>query len=155
MSICNEYTTAEVDFEIARDVWAHELWANIADKIKPMSSLISPTQIDMSIYKKYQPKFWAVYFDTNIVGINSGHQTSEISYRSRGLWVSSDHRGRGIEKKLLMSVLEESMHYNCEYCWSMPRFDASGAYTSVGFVQQGGWFETDTSDKNCYAICSL
>jgi GNAT superfamily N-acetyltransferase len=91
-----------------------------------------------------------VYIDNQLVGVNSGHRTSDTQYRSRGIWVDPAHRGKGVAQQLFMMTEYQAQVENCEMIWSIPRKTALSAYTNFGFQTVGGFIETETSDANIY-----
>lgn len=108
----------------------------------------------MNIFQ-YPASFWAVFDDERIVGVNSGHRTSEVEYRSRGIWVDPDYRGQGIATMLFNLLKNQAVTERCEMIWSIPRKTALPAYTRSGFMTVGDFLETETSDANIYAIMRL
>ena len=104
------------------------------------------------ITELYAATYWG-YFDSNtLVGVNSGHSSSLLHYRSRGLYVLPEYRKKGIATQLLQEVIKQGKTENRKLCWSLPRKEAIDAYLSVGFNQDSTWFETETSEQNCYVI---
>ena len=76
-----KFKSEAVYFETILPIWKHNLWPNRQSQIKHMSSMTYKGKIDMSIYEKYTPTFFAVYNNAGqIIGVNSGHQTGERMY---------------------------------------------------------------------------
>jgi len=157
---CGKLEIIETSFEAVHDMWSRYLWPGRQD-IRPMSSMTDAENIDMTIYEKYEPTFWAVYIknrDTNdleLIGCNSGHRTAERIYRSRGLYVDQEYRGNGIAQMLLRRLLIKAKLENCHTVWTLPRKESLRAYTAAGFEQRSEFFGTDTSNANCYAVAEL
>ena len=86
-----------------------------------MSSMQLLGGIDMSIYEKYVPSFWAVFDNDNIIGVNSGFATSDVRYSSRGIWVNPNYRSKGIAQLLFDQIDIQASKENKELCWSIPR----------------------------------
>ena len=144
----------KIDFNDINTIWTNKLWTNRESAIEPMSVMTwpfegDPEQYDMSILD-YTPTFWGVEIDNKLVGVNSGHRTSDMHYRSRGIWVEPDYRQRGVAQ-LLFSLTEHcAIIEKCEMIWSLPRQTALSSYTKFGFETVGGFIETETSDSNVY-----
>ena len=61
------FVVHKVGFDIILEVWKQELWPNRKSEIRQMSSMQFLGGIDMSIYEKYVPSFWAVFDNDNII----------------------------------------------------------------------------------------
>jgi GNAT superfamily N-acetyltransferase len=146
----------KIDFNTIVDIWQHKLWPDRESAIEPMSAMTwpfegDPQPINMSIFE-FEPMFWGVYMDDKLVGVNSGHRTSAHQYRSRGIWVDPDYRGKGIANLLFCMLENQAIIEGAEMIWSIPRKTALPAYTKFGFMTVGDFLETETSDANIYAI---
>ena len=86
----------------------------------------------------------------NLVGVNSGHKSSDTQYRSRGIWVNPNYRRKGIAQRLFVLTERQARDEECEMIWSIPRKTALSAYTNFGFETVGGYIKTETSDSNIY-----
>ena len=146
-----------VDFQTILPIWEEELWLGRSSEIKPMSSMTYLGGFDMSIYEKYEPTFFAVYNVVNeIVGVNSGHRTSDDLYRSRGIWVDPRYRGNGIAGILFCELFGQAINEQCEAVWSVPRKNALLAYEKVGFKQTSDFFDEGMEfGPNCYVYAEL
>ena len=144
----------EISFKQISSIWEKELWPTRQSAIETHSAMTwpfegDPEPIDMNIFD-YDPLFFGVYSKQSLIGVNSGHQTSDRHFRSRGIWVESSFRKTGVAQ-LLFSMLEESaIDCGCEMIWSIPRKTALPAYTKFGFETVGDFFSTETSDANIY-----
>ena len=87
-----------------------------------------------------------------LIGVNSGHRSSEVEYRSRGIWVDPSFRKTGVSQLLFDMTQDQAMSEGCDMMWSIPRKTALPAYTKFGFMTVGDYFETETSDANIYVI---
>jgi GNAT superfamily N-acetyltransferase len=163
----SSYEYFQTTFEKIYDIWDEGLWPGRVSKIEHMSALkwnpgmwedccnISVTK-DRSIFDKYEPTFWVVREDDDIIGVNSGFRTSDDIYRSRGLYVKPEKRGEGLSKMLLKLTIQTAKIEECRIIWTMPRKDALFAYESVGFRKIGGWInKTVEFGPNCIAINEL
>ena len=111
---------------------------------------------DMRIFKNYIPTFFGVYDKNKLVGVNSGHRTKDKEYRSRGLWVDPDYRGKKIGKILLQSTINKSIEEGCDLVWTLPRQSSMPTYNSVGFEKQSDWInEGMMYGPNCIAIFNI
>lgn len=143
-----------ITFEEIEPVWRLHLWPGRVSPIETHSAMTwpfegDPEEYDMNIFN-YTPTFWGKYVDGVLVGVNSGHRTSDSHYRSRGLWVHPEYRKLGIAQALLTMTCYEAMHYGCDMIWSLPRKTALPTYTKNGFITVGGFIETETADANIY-----
>ncbi len=100
----------------------------------------SPEQYDMNIFE-YSPIFWGVYINNKLVGVNSGHRTTDTQYRSRGIWVNQQYRKSGISQMLFNMTAHQAILEGCDMIWSIPRKSALPAYTKFGFETVGDYFD--------------
>ncbi len=149
-------TIGLIDFDTVENVWREKLWPGRTSAIETHSAMTWPydgnsLEYDMDIFK-YPASFFAVWDDEKLIGVNSGHKTTDTLYRSRGLWVDPEYRKQGIAQ-LLFGVTETTAQLeNCSAIWSIPRKTALSAYQRYGFETVGGFFGTETSDANIYVI---
>jgi GNAT superfamily N-acetyltransferase len=146
--------TKRIDFETICNVWQSELWPNRTSPIESHSAMTwpfegDPQEIDMNIFT-FTPTFWGIYMGDNLVGVNSGHKSSDTQYRSRGIWVNPNYRRKGIAQRLFVLTERQARDEECEMIWSIPRKTALSAYTNFGFETVGGYIKTETSDSNIY-----
>tara|TARA_B100001250_G_scaffold143025_1_gene122376 strand:- start:17342 stop:17830 length:489 start_codon:yes stop_codon:yes gene_type:complete len=146
----------EISWSDCKKIWVHHLWPG--RPLQTMSSMVPygelhlhEYKVDMEIYKKYFPYFFGAYVDGKLVGVNSGHKTSETNFRSRGLYVLEEFRGLKASTGILQHTVDTARDLGCTMCWTMPREKALPAYEKVGFVKISEWFPTETSESNCYA----
>lgn len=143
-----------IDFETVLPIWQNKLWVGRGSAIETHSAMTWPfswpdTEIDMSIFD-YPATFWGAYIDNKLVGVNSGHRSAEIEYRSRGIWVDPDYRKHGVSQMLFAMTQHQAMIEKSEMIWSIPRKTALPAYTKFGFNTVGDFFGTETADANIY-----
>jgi GNAT superfamily N-acetyltransferase len=148
----------ELTWEEIEEVWRKELWPGRRTPIKQMSSMtwIQPDYIDtdMEIYKKYKPTFFGVRdpFSKEIVGVNSGHRTDDTTYRSRGLWVNQNFRGKKIGQILLQETIHQAKKENCKWIWTCPRKKSLKTYQNASFKRKSDWFDEGMEfGPNCIA----
>lgn len=140
-------------------IWQQHLWPNRQSAIETHSAMTwpfegDPDPIDMHIFS-YPATFWCVLVDEQMIGVNSGHRTSDTQYRSRGIWVHPDWRGQHIADLLFSELESQALLEGCELIWSIPRKTALRAYTKFGFQTVGDFIGTETSDANIYAVKRL
>mgnify|MGYP003643035778 FL=1 len=146
--------TKRVSFNEILPIWKYKLWPNRQSVIEEVSAMTwpfegSPNPIDMNIFE-YTPTFWGVYMDNRLVGVNSGHRTTNNQYRSRGIWVDQDYRKLGVAQQLFTMTEHQATLEGCDMIWSIPRKTALSSYTKFGFETVGGYIETETADANIY-----
>jgi GNAT superfamily N-acetyltransferase len=108
---------------------------------------------DNRISKRYTPIFFGVFDGDKLIGVNSGHRTKDDEYRSRGLWVDPNYRGRKIAKILLQATINRSVKEGCKLIWTLPRQSSMPTYSSVGFEKQSDWISEGMKyGPNCIAI---
>jgi GNAT superfamily N-acetyltransferase len=146
------YKTNTINFETILPIWNDKLWLGRVSDIKPMSSMVYLGGYDVSIYKKYSPTFFAVYNSAgDIIGVNSGHKTTDNLYRSRGLWVDPLYRLKGISGILFCELYGQAIKESCIAIWSIPRKTALPAYKKYGFKQTSEFFDNAMEfSPNCY-----
>ena len=135
-------------------IWQTQLWPNRISPIEPNSAMEL-----VGGYSMYNmntvPKFFGYYVDNTLVGVNSGHCCLNKMYRSRGLWVLSEHRGKGIGQQLLTETINQAKHEGSDMIWSFPKRTSWKTYNSVGFELASDWQKSETSDENAYCILKL
>ena len=151
--------TKRIDFDTIQTIWEKNLWPNRTSAIETHSAMTwpfegNPDPIDMNIFN-YPATFWGVYLDSKLVGVNSGHKTTDEQYRSRGIWVDPEYRKRGVAQMLFLMTAHQAKVEGCEMIWSIPRKTALPAYTKFGFETVGDYIVTETSEANIYVKLSL
>lgn len=144
------------NFDTVEQVWREWLWPDRVSAIETHSAMTWPyngntLEYDMDIFK-YPASFFAVWDNERLIGVNSGHKTTQNLYRSRGLWVDPVYRKQGIAQMLFSATEAAAKLEGCAAVWSIPRKTALNAYQRYGFQTQGDFFETETSDANIYVI---
>jgi GNAT superfamily N-acetyltransferase len=144
----------KISWDLAEKVWKDRLWPDRSSPIQPTSAMSYLQGHDMG-NKSYQPTFFGLFDNDNLVAINSGHRCSDGSYRSRGLWVDEYHRRKGYGKQLLLKTIEQAREENCDFCWSYPRKTSWSTYEAAGFVLTSDWQASETSDANAFCYIKL
>jgi len=155
------YTVKEITFEDILEGWK-QLWPdrkdtpNVStwtlmkecffyDNVVIVKDMIDH---DINIKTTEDVNYYGVYENEKLIGVNSGHKTCQISWRSRGLWVHPDYRGRRISKMLLNAVVDSA---DTQYVWSVPKTASIKSYESIGFIKRSDEIVT-TQDKNYIVI---
>lgn len=143
-----------LNFDTIKNIWEKDLWPNRTSAIETHSAMTwpfegNPEPIDMNVFT-YEPTFLGAYIDNELVGVNSGHRTTNEQYRSRGIWVDPDYRKRGVSQMLFLMTAHQAKVEGCEMLWSIPRKTALPAYAKFGFETVGGYIATETSEANIY-----
>jgi GNAT superfamily N-acetyltransferase len=143
-----------LDFNTIKTIWENNLWPNRSSAIETHSVMTwpyegNPEQYDMDIFN-YPATFWGAYLDNKLVGVNSGHKTTDKQYRSRGIWVNPEYIKRGVAQMLFLMTAHQAKVEGCEMLWSIPRKTALPAYTKFGFETVGDYIVTETSEANIY-----
>lgn len=132
----------EISFEQILPSWSQYLWPNRSSAIEPVSAIGLNGEYDMTLMWS-QPYFWGVFLSeaTAPAGVISGYQTSPRYFRSRGIWVQTEHRKNGIGSELLRVIEHKALTLNCDYVWTMPRV------TSWPFYEKNHFEILHTIDK--------
>lgn len=143
-----------LSFEQIISVWQNHLWPDRESPIESHSAMTwpfegNPEQYDMNVFN-YPATFWGVYIDNKLVGVNSGHKTTDTQYRSRGIWVDPEYRKQGVAQNLFNMTKHQAVLEKADMIWSLPRKTALPAYERFGFSTVGGFIKTETSDANIY-----
>ena len=143
-----------LSFEQISSVWQNHLWPDRESPIESHSAMTwpfegNPEQYDMNVFN-YPATFWGVYIDNKLVGVNSGHKTTDTQYRSRGIWVHPEYRKQGVAQNLFNMTKHQAVLEKADMIWSLPRKTALPAYTKFGFQTVGDFIKTETSDANIY-----
>jgi len=142
--------TKKIDYETICKLWKN-LWP---DRDPPETSAMMFPEGYSQKAKQNPPTHWGLFVDDELVGVNSGHKTSDTHYRSRGIWVEPDHRNKGYSSLLFECVFDQAFEEGCEYVWSCPKKEAAVIYTNNGFEIVSDWIELDYG-SNAYAIIKI
>jgi len=132
-------------------IWKYHLWPNRTTPIEPNSGMLFLK--GHAIQNMHTtPTFFGYFFEDKLVGVNSGHMCFDNTYRSRGLYVCSEYRSKGIGKELLMATIRQGFKENANFVWSYPRFTSKATYESAGFIICSEWYETE---QGMNAFCAI
>jgi GNAT superfamily N-acetyltransferase len=141
----------EITFEDILPVWRDLLWPGRASPIEPTSSMLYLGGYDVAI-KSNQVRFFAIKDNGVIIGVNSGHQTDGMFYRSRGIYTSPISI-RGVGRTLMSAVEMAAQDAGCGLLWSIPRQSALPFYLKCGFIQTSDFFDEGMEfGPNCYVL---
>ena len=147
----------KITFEEILPIWKELLWTKRTSAIETHSAIVystNPYEYDSTYFEK-PATFIGAYLDNRLVGVNSGHLTQQGYYRSRGLYVMEEARGKSLGRGLLEEIKKQAAIEGADVCWSMPRISSLPAYKSAGFTESSEPFGTETSDLNVYAISRI
>jgi GNAT superfamily N-acetyltransferase len=140
----------KITYEEILPLWK-KLWSDT--KISPTSSIRYLGGYNGK-YHLEEPHFFGWIEDDKIVGVNSCFKT-DISYRSRGLYVEPFYRNRSIAQHLLLAVSMIAKINGAMYIWSMPRESALSVYERFGFERKTDFFNNTDYGPNCYVYKKL
>lgn len=163
------YVCVEITFEEIYDFWKEGLWPDRKTDIEPLNAIVYDRRLlenygsvsiskDWTIFDWSKPTFFAMKEENTgkIVGVNSGFRTGEKTYRSRGIYVLPEYRGRTLSTILLENTIIQAKEEKCDLIWSLPRASAMIAYEGVGFRRIGNWEDGDLEyGPNYLAIKNL
>ena len=142
-----KYECVQIDFDEICKGWnslwpgrncpTHSTWHWVMDECITENHWLSEKMIKSSHkIKDYPVIYFGVYDGDKLIGVNSGHQTSDETYRSRGLWVDPKYRGRKILTLLLQHTIKAA---EGKWVWSCSQNTSLKAYESVGFEKRSAW----------------
>jgi GNAT superfamily N-acetyltransferase len=144
-------TIKQITWEQILPIWRDHLWRGRKTEIRPTSGLKFLGGFDKSIEDNI-PTFFGAFIEGECVGVNSGHITNEQEYRSRGIYVIPNHRGKGISQDLLEAVERQVRAEKRITLWSMPRKLALPAYEKFGFSVVSDFFDEMEFGPNCFVV---
>lgn len=148
-------TITKITFDEILPIWRDQLWPGRVSPVETHSAMMYLSN-DYSMANFECPAvFFGAFQSGKIIGVNSVHGCSDGTWRSRGLWVAPDYRGRNIGGELLASSIATAKDNGALFLWSMPRQTAWSVYRKCGFTLASEWTATETSAANAYAICHL
>lgn len=123
----------EISFSEMLLVWKNQLWLKRQSVIEPYSAININGEIDDKIVQM-QPEahFFATYQQNQIVAVTSFHKTSDKEYRLRGTWVHHKHRGQGLGKKLISTLIQRNFEKG-DKIWTLSRDSSKLFYEKIGF----------------------
>lgn len=127
------FSIKQISFEDVYPIWREKLWPGRQDPIRPMSSMVLGGGYDMSIYKNFAPVFVGIYANDQLVGVLSGHGTTQEDFRIRGLYVEPAFRRKGGALLMMEYLRKYATSCGFQNVWSFPRMSALSAYEKFGF----------------------
>ena len=143
-----------ISFDEILPIWRDYLWPERHSSIDPNSAMCFLGEYDL-VNMTNAPTFFAYIIDGEIAGVNSGHMCKDNHYRSRGLYVFPDFRGKGIGTILLKATIAQAMVEGAVLCWSYPKKTSWKSYLAAGFELASDWEGSETSDANAYCKIDL
>ncbi len=154
MSI-NKYVMIKIiSFDEILPIWKNHLWPDRQSNIDPNSAMCFLGEYDL-VNTTTTPTFFSYVVHGEIAGVNSGHMCKDNHYRSRGLYVFPNFRGKGIGTILLRATIAQAMVEGAVLCWSYPRKSSWKSYFAAGFELASEWEGSETSDANAYCKIDL
>jgi GNAT superfamily N-acetyltransferase len=142
-----------IDYETIFPFWREKLWKERETEITSRSAMLGfPGQYDGN---NFECQLWCYgcFIDDQLVGVNSVHECTDNTLRSRGLWVEEEYRGKGIGVLLLKEAIYIGREHEFLSVWSFPKKTAWSVYQAAGFKITSDWIVSDTSEAN--AFCSF
>ena len=137
-----------ISFEEILPIWRDFLWPTRTSSIDSHSAMDFKAGYDLQNMNSI-PTFFAYMIDNKIAGVNSGHMCRDNSYRSRGLWVFPEYRGKQIGKQILIATIQRGISEGASYVWSYPKDTSWKTYNSAGFELASTW-EISETGTNAY-----
>lgn len=133
MTLKNFYLK-RINFEQIKPIW-NILWKD--RKQEPFSSMTMKGDFDSKIKDIYKFSAFGVYESGKLIGVNAGHKSAQLEYRTRGLWVAQDYRGNGVAQMLFTKLEEQAKAEGARWLWSFPRLSSLPAYMRAGYKSYG------------------
>ncbi len=148
----------EISWEEIYEIWSNYLWPNRTSPIQTHSAMCFMNGHDMR-NKNTRATFLGYFINDQLVGVNSGHGCVEfgeygVNYRSRGLFVHLQHRGKGIGTDLLKATASQARSEGYKMMWSYPKFTSWHTYKRAGFILESAWHPSENG-TNAFASCKL
>jgi GNAT superfamily N-acetyltransferase len=143
-------TIKQILFDEILPIWSNYLWPDRVSQITPTSAMSFMGGYDLQNMVS-TPTFFAYVIDGEIAGVNSGHMCKDNYYRSRGLYVFEQFRGKGIGTNLLKAIIEQAKQEGATLCWSYPKDTSWNTYSRAGFMLVSNW-ERSENGINAYCV---
>jgi GNAT superfamily N-acetyltransferase len=142
----------KLNWKEIHNIWKTYLWPNRSSAIESTSAMCLLNGYDLANMQS-TPTFYGYIINDFVIGVNSGHACpNQNNYRSRGLWVDPDYRGRGIAQQLLTATINQGLTERYNQIWSYPRQSSWRTYQAVGFKLLSAWKPSETSEANAYCL---
>ena len=124
----------EIPYTVLLTTWKRHLWTG-GDTIFPMDSQQYMGVIDHVIEEKYSPSYFGVRHFKYLIGVLSGHQTTEKMYRIRGFFVDPPTGGsrEEITNALLSYATDMAKNSGCKFLWDI--IDDNSTLLDYGFIK--------------------
>lgn len=137
-------------FSTILEIWQNYLWADRKSKIESHSAMLLDKTYDLKNFN-YIPSYFVYIVDNKIVGCNSGHKCCDDTYRSRGLYVFPEYRGRGFGTELLKETIKQAKIERATSVWSYPKLESWNTYKKANFKLISDWKESEMG-TNAYCL---
>ena len=127
-----QYTCKGISYEQISQAW-NKLWPGRDAKPTNPWNLTEYDTIQEQGAVLGNPTFFGVYDNDKLIGVNSGYKTSDVNYRSRGLWVDENYRRRRVSMLLLHNTINQARKERATTIWTCPREESVEAYKKCGF----------------------
>lgn len=148
----DNYVTKEITTDEVLVAW-EKLWPARTDNLL-MSDMHFNGGFDSEISKKYTPTHWGVFDGDKLIAVGSGHKTTDIFYRGRGIWVDPEYRMQGLSQRIWEAVANQAKKEQCSFLWALPNVDKAKHCLSFGFKQTSAPSSWDYG-QNIYALFDL
>jgi len=133
-------------WEEIKPIWQNELWPGRED-VEPVNSMCRNGGHD-KIIKKAVPYFLKYHDDDTVLGVISGHISSDTDFRVRGIFVYPEYRKQGISQILFAGIEAKAIWNGSKILWSYPKIPALNVYLRYGFTTFGEIETTGFSKEN-------
>jgi GNAT superfamily N-acetyltransferase len=136
-------------FAEVKPLW-HLLWGGSYD-FQPTSCMLYLRGYDGNIPHRYTPVFLGAYSEDTLIGVLSGHKTTEEHFRGRGLFILPEHRNSGVASLLIAALIQEARKSGANLLWAAPRKTNLPLFLKLGFEQASDFTnEGFQFGPNCY-----
>jgi len=123
-----------VDFRTVLPLW-RQLWPERQSPIEPVSTMKYLGGFDTKIAKQYQARFFGMYHSDQLIGVISGHPTSPLHYRTRGIYVLPEYQRHGIGRRLILIAFDAAVASGQQLIWALPRVTSATLFEKCGFTK--------------------
>lgn len=142
-------------FDEILPVWKNYLWPNRKSAIESHSAMKFLGGYEMKYFDN-PATFILALEDQQIIGCLSGHRTEDLWYRSRGLWVSPEHRKNNVATKMMLELFSVARGEGCHWIWTVPRISSMPFYEKMGYLRSSLDFDQGVEfGPNCYAARNI